>query len=300
MSENSFISELNFQSFENYFSSFHIFQSGEEIRSMCEDSVKEMFPGVFNFINMKKEEETKVNESKDCSTLNNPKKKTNEESSSILEKSSNLCLEENIVKFKTLLYKKRGRKIITEKKNRKCHSGNDFDNIKRSIQVKFFSFLIGLANDAIHSILGPKTNFKFLKINYNDKQEIKEQYLKSIKNYSYSDILKLKISCKYKNFNEDHNEKTFQEINAKSPILKKFFEQNYLTVFKKYFFNNKKELKEFFFEEKKIILSPSTKGLYFFLKDDDKKKILLRTVKKVYFQEENNNIFKIENEDLFN
>lgn len=184
--------------------------------------------------------------------------------------------------FMTLTQKKRGRQTAEGKLVKKVHSGNDFDNIKRAVQVHLFQFLIKLANDAVNCILGEQP-MKFLKVNYSKKTKIKEKYLKGIiKRLKYADILKMDISDKYIKPQKDNNKKLLDEVCKKSDILKMFFEQNYLDVFKKYFYNEQKLLKEFYFMNKKIILSSDTKNLYFLLQDDRKRDAFINAIKKVY------------------
>lgn len=292
------LSEKNDQ--DNYPQSFqsNIFQSSTQ-KLFSFEEMKRCFPYFFTQKDEKEEEGEweKVFNSYSNSNSNKAENKStcalvdkSEKSSKIFSSSIDEIYNKNI--FKTKHYRKRGRKI-TERENRKYHSGKDYDNMKRNIQVKFFTFLINLANDAIVCFLGNKSKQKFLKINYQLKQKITENYLQNLKNVSYSDILKMEISIKYRKFEKNNNEKTLQEVCEKNDDLKSFFSQNYMYIFNNYFFNNKKELKEIWFKGKKICISSKTKNLYHLLKNEEKKKEILSTINKVYFNEKDENkIFK--------
>lgn len=202
-----------------------------------------------------------------------------QEISEIMEKEP----KEKQKKFITFLYHKRGRKTF-QKKKRLVHGANDFDNIQRKIQVKFLSFLIGLANDAINSVLGDKSPIKFKGIDYFLKKTISQNSIENMKRLSYSDILQMKISSKYKLFNKDHNKKCYLQLCRKSQVLKHFFEQNYLKIFQNYYYNHEEPLKEIFFEGVKIVFSQKTKNFYFLLKSNPEiKEVLLKGVRDVYF-----------------
>lgn len=192
------------------------------------------------------------------------------------------------VKFNTLLYQKRGRKTDEKKTSTisskpKIHSANDNDNIQRKIQVNFFTFLVNLANDAVHSLLPTNEKRIFLNINYKDKQGINAEKTVMLKHYNYSDILNMNISDKYIKYPLDHNKKLLNELINKNILLKKFFEQEYVLIFKKYYYNDKKPLQDYYeFEGEKIYISKKTKNFYYLLKDDGKRDLLLKMVNEMY------------------
>ena len=201
--------------------------------------------------------------------------------------------EENFrrnVNFTIILKKKRGRRIKKEsnKKNKKCHCSDDFDNIQRKIQVDFINFLIRLANDALKSIFGQKTKYNFKHVNYELKKIVSHNYIEYLKKCNYSDIMQMKISPKNKLFGEDSNKETFIKVCKYSDILKKIFEKNYLYLFQKYYcclINNKNIID---LEGLKILLSPKTKTLFNLLKKNEPNKAkFLNVVKDVYFSEIN-------------
>ena len=192
--------------------------------------------------------------------------------------------------FKTLLCK-RGRKEKEgnnkNKKNKKMHGSDDFDNIQRKIQVSFISFLIRFGNDALKSIFGKKTKFNFKDVNYDLKKKVNHNYIEYLKKCNYSDILQMKISPKNKKHKEDENKETFNEICQYSDILKRLFEKNYLYIFQKYYCRIKNEVN---IDGIKIKLSPRTKPLLNLLdKNKASKDKFINVIKDVYFSQDNFN-----------
>lgn len=201
-------------------------------------------------------------------------------------KGNNISFEKE-VKFKTILYQKRGRKTLFGKKVKTIHGPYDFDNILRKIQVKYISFLISLANDIQISLFGKTEELqnKFKDIDYSIKKKISHKSIENIKKCSYSDILQMNISTQYKCNDLDLNKKTFLRLSELSPILKDFFSQNYLDLFIKYYYNEEKPLKEIFINNKKITLSSNTRNFYYLLQNNKSISDLLKNVvKNVYLR----------------
>ena len=205
------------------------------------------------------------------------------------------------ISFKTVLHKKRGRKEKNEKKGKNYHGAGDFDNIQRKIQVSFINFLINLANDAIHSVLGKESKFIFKDIQYIYKKVVNHNYVENLKKSRYSDIIQIGVSAKTKSYNENLNKETYLQVSKISPELKNFFDMNYLYIFQKYFCEIKNNLKIVDFDGLKIKLSSNTKGLYDLLKKNtDRKEIFLDAIKNIYFREINYlNKKEIEKKNLF-
>lgn len=205
------------------------------------------------------------------------------------------------ISFKTVLHQKRGRKEKNEKKGKKYHGAGDFDNIQRKIQVSFINFLINLANDAIHSVLGKESKFIFKDIQYIYKKVVNHNYVENLKKSRYSDIIQIGVSAKMKSYNENLNKETYLQVSKISPELKNFFDMNYLYIFQKYFCEIKDNLEIVDFDGLKIKLSSNTKGLYDLLKKNtDRKEIFLDAIKNIYFREINYlNKKEIEKKNLF-
>ena len=139
-----------------------------------------------------------------------------------------------IINFKTILHHKRGRKRVigtNKKKINKLHGSDEFDNIQRKIQVHFINFLIKLANDAITSKFGKKYGFSFKDIKYGLKKIVNHNHIEYLKQLTYGDIIKMKISAKNKKFKENHNQNVFLRVCEDSEELKRLFEKNYLYMY---------------------------------------------------------------------
>ena len=205
--------------------------------------------------------------------------------------------------FKTVLYRKRGRKEKNQKEGKKCHGCGDFDNIQRKIQVSFINFLINFANDAIKTFLGKNSNYFFKDVKYEFKKVVNHKYAENLKLKKYSDIVQLKVSPKNRNYSEDANKETYLEICKKYPDFQQFFDKNYLYIFQTYFCKIKSGQTTVDFDGMKIKLSSHTKGLDDLLrKNIDYKEKFKEIVKNVYFSgtsnvnkniKKNSNPFKI-------
>ena len=202
---------------------------------------------------------------------------------SILDNSKS-DISKNIA-FKTVLHHKRGRKEKSQKKiGVKYHGSGDLDNIQRKIQVSFFNFLINLANDAIKTVFGKKTQFCFKDVNYQLKKVVNYNYAEKLKLFKYSDIIQMEVSSKIKNYKENFNRETYMKICELSPKLKKMFDSNYLYMFKNYFCEIKENQNIIDFDGLKIILSTKTKGLFYLLrKNGDTQEQFKNVIKNVYF-----------------
>ncbi len=232
-----------------------------------------------------KNKETLKNDSQ--STFNT----TKNISSTTIYKNTFIDIKDKIINksinFKTKLHHKRGRKSIGKPKNKyfnKYHGSGDFDNVQRKIQVNFINFLIRLANDAIKTVLGEETQYFFKDIKYEYKKVVSHKYVEKLKQCKFSDIIQMKISSKNKNYGENLNKETFLKICQKSPILKDFFEKNYLYIFQKYYCGLKNEEDIIDFDGLKVELSPLTKGfLSLIRKNEIGKEKFNNVVKDVYF-----------------
>jgi hypothetical protein len=191
------------------------------------------------------------------------------------------------INFKTVLYQKRGRKVIEKPKNNIVHGPNDFDNILRKIQVSFITFLIKLANDAIKSVLGKKCKYFFKDIEYEFKSKINHNSVTYLKQCKYSDIIQQKISTKNRKYGENLNKETFLKLSEISTELKSFFDKNYLYIFQKYYYNIKDNQNILDFDGLTIKLSPQTKGFGDLLRKENNKDKFNNVCQLVFFSDIN-------------
>ena len=180
--------------------------------------------------------------------------------------------------------KKRGR----EKKKdieRIEHDSNSYDNIITKIQVHFLNFLISFLNDAIDSIFEKNKNIHFVKFNYAEKSNRKNEYLAKMKSSTIKDLLlNIDISRKYKKFEKNINKKLVEKLDQ-FPFFQQVFKMNFLKLFY-YYYNNKQpfEQKLLIFDQV-IILSEKTKSFYNLLdKNQELEENIMNVIKFDYLE----------------
>jgi len=181
---------------------------------------------------------------------------------------------------------KRGKQ---NKKNSKkpVHNSSQFDNLQRKIQVHFFTFVIDFCNDALKKEF-EFANKSFKNINYDNKTTINFEYTFSLRKLCIKDLLKMKISKKFKRIEITYNEDLLKNIESSSSWLTKLFQMNYLELFS-YYYNSRKPLDKIVFENEEIILSKKTRSFYYLLeKYKNLKKNLINTAEIVYFDGKEN------------
>lgn len=271
-----------FNKIDNFFN-FPNFSLSDKNDNYDEQSINDIY-----FISPKT---TKIEPNKETSIIINPNQK---DSLELKKTDKNINSENNKSDSSEhlklgLLKKKRGRKFKSQiTKESQQHSAGDTDNVQRKIQVNFFSFLINFANDAIKSVLGKKAKSSFKHIDYELKRIIDFNNFEKMKKWTYYDVLKLKISKKYTNYNEYYNELILKKLCIKSKVLKMFFRQNFLDVFKKYYYCEQKKEKILKFNDLEIILGTKTKCFSDLIEESPLiKETLIKIVKDFYFYNDN-------------
>ena len=160
-------------------------------------------------------------------------------------------LKNIINKKQTKLLRRKRKALCIEIK--KFHSKFDKDNILRTMQVHFITFIVNYINEIL-SYFGFKDNDKFYQISYNFKKNIKKSVFNDLKNNSIGNVLRQKISSKYKK-DEDTNIKLYDKL-INNDIIKEFLSENYINLFNKIYYKNKKEIK---YGDKNIYLSKDVK-----------------------------------------
>ena len=178
--------------------------------------------------------------------------------SRVLDYKMNENKEPNDKKAKKNLFiamkkKKRGKKPT---KTKRIHSKDTIDLVEDKLQVNFINYLVDLGNDMIKSSNNLNTSEKFLKIKYEEKK--KSYKPKDIRKLLYNDIFKLTISNTNKKelIKGKTNEKMYEIICKKLPILKEIFDLKYSYIFQNYYLKN---LREFNLNGLDIKLSEETK-----------------------------------------
>ena len=169
------------------------------------------------------------------------------------QKSKLFIITESTKLITQMLKKKRGKQSILN--SNKTHDKNCEDNCLRKTQTHSLSSVPHFTNSIIK---GFGKNEEFYQLSYEFKKKIKNDYFCELKNKTLGEILCNKISPKYKQ-DEYENKKTYERIKDHQ-ILKKIFEMDFITYFKKYYMKSIKciNLKEFGLE-KEIILSNKCK-----------------------------------------
>ena len=132
-------------------------------------------------------------------------------------------------------------------KKRKIHNGGDIDNILRKIQVHFLTFLVNFSNDVINAVIKADNEEdvpKFRELDYKIKKDIKYNNLELLKRKTIGDILKLNVTSKYKTKDININKYSYNKICAMCPSIKKYFNKNYLEIFKEYYYIDNKNFVE--------------------------------------------------------
>ena len=154
------------------------------------------------------------------------------------------------------LKKRRGRKTTSEIKGKRVHNASDYDNILRKIQVHFLTFIVYFTNDLVEAFLPNNKELRFKNLDYDLKKTVNHSYVEKLKNKTIGEILQFKASSKNRKFDSSINATTYKKICELNPILKKFFELSYLTVFNEYYYKNSKN---FVYEGVNINISQRTK-----------------------------------------
>lgn len=184
----------------------------------------------------------------------------------IINKGENISKENS--NNMTFIKRKRGRTKSLMNDNKFIHDKNSSDNLKRKIHVHFLSFIVSYLNEILKNL-----NYKqrFLQLDYYFKKNINNERLKYIKKQSIGDIIRNRISYKYKQ-NKYYNVIIYEQI-KENEILNKILSQSYLNLFKNIYYksNNIISLKEYGLN-KNIFLSTKVKmykDLLYNIKDLD-------------------------------
>ena len=160
------------------------------------------------------------------------------------------------------LVKKVHRGRLGKKENNvKKHLNTDLDNLLSKIQVHFITFILNISNDALTAEFGKNKDYEFKNIDYKIKYDIRYNSFIKLKNSSIKDVLKLRISPKYKHYDPEINSIILEEICSKSSWLDKFFSMNYIELFEKFYYQKTKII-NINFEGKVIDFNEKTKTFY--------------------------------------
>lgn len=142
----------------------------------------------------------------------------------------------------------------TENPYYEIHTNKAKDNIQRKIQNNYICYLIKIINSIILSenldFNHEKLSFK--KLSYDATKIVNKKAIAQNSASSIKDILcNYPISPKYKkNTPKDYNKMVYKKICEKSELIKKFLDNNFLSLFETYYKSqNLIDLREFGFEK---------------------------------------------------
>ena len=198
--------------------------------------------------------------------------------------------------FKTFKHLPRGKQTQFNP-NKKIHSWDSFDLVRRKLQVHYQNYLISLGNDAIVAFnnfiknKNSKLEINFLNILYDEKKKMLNH--NKIKKLIYKEIFNFPISKKNRGYKKtkNTNKEKLKIICDKSSLLKDFFDQSYLEIFMKYYYKNERVIN---YKGLEISLSEKTETF-----DDLLKKGLNRMIEKKFLIIIDKFYFKIDKEEYF-
>ena len=171
-------------------------------------------------------------------------------------------LEQTIIR-KQINNLRRERKTLC-KKLRKFHSKLDKDNILRTIQVHFFTFIIKYINEVLYSF---GIEEKFYPVSYKIKRDIKRSNFNDLKNKTIGKILSQIISKKFWKIykkDKDINIKLYDKL-IKDDNIKHFLSEKFINLFNNIYYQNKKEIK---YADRNIYLSKDVKTFEDFMNNE--------------------------------
>ena len=185
--------------------------------------------------------------------------------------------------------KKRGRKSKKEHDaNYKVHSKYKIDNLKRTIQVHFFNFLIQFLNVIMNNLY---LNYSFKGLDYDYKRNVKNKNIENLKSKSIKEILSEAFIAKaYNELDKDYNKNLIKVIEKNDQYLFNILNLKFKYIFESIYYKNieKINLNDFNITCKEIILSKNVntfKDIYESENIDLKyKKSLHKTAQKYFCQ----------------
>lgn len=173
---------------------------------------------------------------------------THEFSEEIFPFQNNINLEEKKVKPNKILFVNnkniknlKGRKRKRDKSSinyqyRYIHDKFGTDNLLRKVQVHYLSFIIDFANAVLCKF---EYDEFFVRSDYNLKKKVNKDFISFLKGLTISEILRWDTSPKFKKKGKEYNKNLYNKV-KENQIIKKIFEEKYLSLFKDIYFENKR------------------------------------------------------------
>ena len=134
--------------------------------------------------------------------------------------------EKNLILFKLLINKKRGRKK-EKKDNSKLHNSSTSDNVLRKIQVHYLTFIIKFLNNIL-TLFNIKQ--KFCQLEQNFKKNVNKKHIEELKEKTLGELVCNNISKKYKKYskNGENKNKRDKKKNPNELLYEKVIENSIL------------------------------------------------------------------------
>lgn len=189
---------------------------------------------------IKSSEEKNKDESKKMFSYFEPSPIEKVSEKEISEKSSKTEISIKSTECKKLIGKKRGREPKKGNINNKPHTKYKADNIKRTIQVHFLTFLIQLLNTIMNSL---NLNYSFKNLHYDYKKNTKNSNIKEMKSKTIKEILlEAPVTDKFTKINKNYNIEQIRKIEKTNQYLFKFLDKTYLDIFENIYLKNLKTI----------------------------------------------------------
>ena len=155
-----------------------------------------------------------------------------------------------------LIKKKRGKRPYLNIDKARVHGRFDNDNLLIKIKNHSLSLVVPFINDILKVL---SIEEEFYQLSHEYKMNIKKNFFSESKKKTLGEIICNRISSRFTRHNENENIKTFKKVKD-NEVLKKIFNMNYVTFFKRYYMESKKciNLKEYGLENE-IVLSEKCK-----------------------------------------
>jgi len=188
--------------------------------------------------------------------------------------------------FKTeLLKQKRGKKRNKESKKAE-HTSSNIDNIIVKVQAYFINFIISFLNDCVLNYY-KNQKYKFLNLARAEKLKVSKEQMNKMKNSTIKDLLEnVKISKKYKQYNEDTNKKNLDAL-IKEPWFQQIFDMKFLDLFV-YYYNNEQPLKEITLFGRKVTFQTTESFSDLLQNNKNIEDKMVKFTKVIYFDDEIN------------
>ena len=135
-----------------------------------------------------------------------------------------------------LTKKKRGKPSYLNIDKARVHDRFAIDNLLAKIKNHSLSLIPPFLNDILKVL---SIEEEFYQLSHKYKKNIKNDFFSESKKTTLGEIICNKISSKYKNHDENENKRIYDKVKD-NEVLKKIFNMDYVTFFKRYYMESKK------------------------------------------------------------